>query len=457
MSRRIRPAAAIAPLLPLALVLAVLLASARLAGATACLSEPATLDDQRALDAWRVATAAACPCDGVADHVTYRRCARDVAAERVAGGALRRECLRTARAIARGGVCGTAQVACGRVRQSDQSAGCARRMAAACIDDRRFAQRACAQTHCADVVEWTAGTCLDPRQPGPFAPGFRSVTYTKDSAASPGTPRLLATSIWYPAPAGSGPISSSTGGVDGAPLDPSGGPYPLVLFSHGSCGYPQQSKFLTPLLASHGFVVVAPPHPGNTIAEIPNCNTPAAIAAAIVERPQDVVFVLDQILAANQDPASPFHGAIDAARVAMTGHSFGGLTTYLVTAIEPRIDVAVALAPAALAASTLPVPSLTMLGSIDSVISNPNARAAYARSAAPKLLVEIAHSGHYSFSDFCFPGSDCNPPATLTSDEAHAAALRFVLPFLKVHLAGDPAWAPLLGPPARAGFVYAAE
>jgi hypothetical protein len=37
-------------------------------------------------------------------------------------------------------------------------------------------------------------------------------------------------------------------------------------------------------------------------------------------------------------------------------HSFGGMTTYLVTAIEPRVKVAVPMAPVALANSTLPAP-----------------------------------------------------------------------------------------------------
>jgi dienelactone hydrolase len=137
-------------------------------------------------------------------------------------------------------------------------------------------------------------------------------------------------------------------------------------------------------------------------------------------------------------------------------HSFGGMTTYLVTAIEPRVKVAVPMAPVALANSTLPVPSRTMLGAVDGVVSNAAARDAYARSASPKLLVEIEHAGHYAFSDFCRAGSDCNPPTTLTPDEAHDAVLRFVLPFLKRHLTGDATWAPFL-PPAQPGFVDAAE
>jgi predicted dienelactone hydrolase len=437
---------------------AIVLFIARAAGAQPCLSEPATLDDQRALAALRAATDTACPCAGFTKRGAYQHCARGVTNNAVLGGTLRSECLRTARQQTRGAACGSSRVACGRVRNSDRRFDCRLSSTSACTDNGRYTRTACsAETHCADVIDWTAGTCFDVRSFGPYAPGYRSITYTKDSVVSPGTPRPLATSIWYPAPPGSAPIAPATGGVQDAPLDASGGPYPLVLFSHGSCGTPVQSKFLTPLLASWGFVVVAPPHPGNTIAEFPTCSTPAAQVNSFLERPQDVVFVLNQVLAANLDAGSPLFGSIDPSRIGMSGHSFGGLTTYLVTGIEPRITAAVAMAPATLAASTLPVPSLTMLGATDAVISNPSARAAYDRSVTPKWLVEIEHAGHFAFSDFCLAASGCGVAGTLTTAEANAAALRYVLPFLKVYVEGDPAWAPLLEAPAQPGFVYVSE
>ncbi|MCB1028061.1 MAG: hypothetical protein KDB24_09890, partial [Microthrixaceae bacterium] len=40
----------------------------------------------------------------------------------------------------------------------------------------------------------------------------------------------------------------------------SDGPYPVVLFSHGFAGFPEQSADLVTHLASWGFVVVAPDH-----------------------------------------------------------------------------------------------------------------------------------------------------------------------------------------------------
>ena len=193
------------------------------------------------------------------------------------------------------------------------------------------------------------------------------------------------------------------------------------------------SPFLTPLIASYGFIVAAPP-PRQYAAEFPACGSARP-------RPRrsrnDIIFVTDQLLAANADNTSPFFGAIDPDRIGMSGHSFGGLTTYLVSALDARYKIAVPMAPAALFTPTLTVPSLTMMGAIDSVVNNVQTRAAYDRSSAPKMKVEIAHAGHFAFSDGCFPSADCNPPTTLTQDEAHQQVLRWVVPFLRRYLAED--------------------
>jgi predicted dienelactone hydrolase len=279
------------------------------------------------------------------------------------------------------------------------------------------------------------------------------VTFTKPSAVDPMEERSLETAIWYPAATGSGPINSAVGAVLDAPPATGDGAWPVVMFSHGSCGYPLQSPFLTAFLASWGFVVAAPPHPGNTIFQFPACGTPAAQAASFVERPRDVVFVLDRLLAGSGGAAF-LDGTLDADRIGMMGHSFGGLTTYLATALDPRFKVAVSLAPAVFGVHPLAVPSLTMLGTIDSVVDNPATRTVYAQGVSPRYLVEIEHAGHYAFSSNCFPASDCNPPVTLTQDEAHALVLRYVLPFLQVHLVGDERFAPLLGVPSRPGLLY---
>jgi len=441
-----------------AAVLSTLLAAAVVQAQDACLTGASTLGDQRAFATLDTSTESSCPCADATTRRAWQRCAKGVLKTTLAGGMLRPECEKSAKKNLRGTSCGGPALPCGSVPLADDGAPtCALKKAKDCKDTRRLDRTACAsETACSDVVDWTAGTCLDPRDPGRYAAGVRVITWTKDSAASPGTPRPLETVIWYPAAAGSGPVDSVYGGVVDAPIDPSGGPYPVVLFSHGSCGYPLQSTFLTPLLASRGYIVVAPPHPGNTIYELPACQT--NLGTSFVERPQDMIFVLDQIIAAGQDAMSPFFGAVDGTRVAMTGHSFGGLTTFLVSALDARITAAVAMAPAALATSKFTgIPSLIALGNIDATVNNTNNRQAYANSDAPKLLVEVEHAGHYAFSNGCFPSPDCNPPTTLTQDEAHAFVLRYVIPFIDRYLGGNEAAAPLLGPPTAPGLLYQAD
>jgi dienelactone hydrolase len=422
----------------------------------ACLTGASTLPDQRAIVALRAALESACPCATAESRSSFRRCAKGVLAATLADTTLRSECERTGRRLIKGATCGSDRVACGRVRSTAaEPVSCKVRRDTTCADTAVLAQTPCdAQNFCADVVDWTAGTCSDVRVRGPFGAGVTHITFTKPSAVDPLQPRALDTYIWYPTAAGAGPIDGGTNAVIDAPLDASGGPYPIVLFSHGSCGYALQSSFLMPLIAARGYVVVAPPHPGNTIAEFPDCGALANQVDSVVERPEDMMFVLDEMLAANADSLSPFFGTLDPSRVAMTGHSFGGLTTYLVQARDPRITVAVPMAPATgPTQGGLTVPSLTFLGVIDTNVSNPNARLAYGRSSAPKALVEIEHAGHYAFSNLCFASASCNPPVTLTQAEAHDGVLRWIIPFLEWRLRGDETFASFFEAPQPPGFV----
>lgn len=441
----------------------------------ACREGDTALADERALASFRTTLDESCPCadyDGSAgrNRRDYRACATDVLERAQADGTIGDACIATAKDVIEGSVCGTRGVACATVAgTSSPRATCKVTSAASCrsVTGRRTrlpelagtaaspptspfvaggaARNACAsEDFCADVVEWTAGTCFDTREDGPYGVGFRDVRLVKQSANDPTQERVLDAVVWYPTTPGAGPIEIGSRAVRDAALDASGGPYPVVMFSHGSCGFERQSLFLTPWLATHGFIVVAVPHPGNTLFEFPDCRTGDAQVKSAAERPRDMVFGLDWILAAGEDPASPFFGAVDPSRIAMTGHSFGGLTTYLTTALDDRFTVAVPMAPATGPRSELTIPSLTLYGEIDSVVSNPGVFAAYERSSGPKRLVGIEDAGHYAFSDSCFPSADCNPPATLTQDEAHERVKRQILPFLKVFLAGDQSWAPFL-------------
>lgn len=119
---------------------------------------------------------------------------------------------------------------------------------------------------------------------------------------------------------------------------------PVLTFSHGDGNEPQHASYFTEHLASWAFVVVAPPHPGNTKDDCPCTNE--SKADSLLNRVPNIMFALGSVLALHDDPSEPLGSVIDPDRLGATGYSFGGLTS-IAAAPEGRFDVIVALAPGA--------------------------------------------------------------------------------------------------------------
>jgi len=286
--------------------------------------------------------------------------------------------------------------------------------------------------------------------PGPHAVGMTTLTFTKASETT-GAPRVLDTVIWYPAVPGTGVAGNGTDARRDAVV--ARRRWPLVMFSHGSCGFPGQSPFFTAGLASWGFIVAAPPHPGNTTSEFPHCADPPAEVDSFLNRVADIRFVIDQLLAHARDPASPFARRINPRRIGMSGHSFGGQTTLRVAAADSRVRGAVALAPAIVAITDLRIRTPTMVfgGQLDSLTPfETDSRGAFALLQGPRFLVEILNTGHCGFAILCAPllcGRGCEP-GTLPLDEAHRLTLRYAVPFFLRYVAGRGHFGKLLRPAA---------
>jgi predicted dienelactone hydrolase len=272
-------------------------------------------------------------------------------------------------------------------------------------------------------------------QRGPLDVGRMIVPYTKKSETT-GEPRELDTFIWYPATVEGGAPGTVT---NDAPVAEQR--WPIIMFSHGSCGLPAQSPFYVETLASWGFIVAAPPHPGNQVTD-PGCTGagPSEVADSYANRVADIRFVLDQLLAASSDPSSPFYRRIDPRRIGMSGHSFGGQTTLRVAAADARIDGAVALAPAAPIGITVRTPTLILGSELDSLTPyDDDIAKAYATLAGPRYLVELLDVGHCAYAVACVPafcGAGCEP-GTLTDEQAHALTLHYALPFFLKYVAGN--------------------
>ena len=161
-----------------------------------------------------------------------------------------------------------------------------------------------------------------PDQRGPFEVGL-STMYFKDPNG-----KSLVADVWYPAAPSDDavlaeyePLNVTGTAYRNPPIDLSAGPHPLVAFSHGYISIRFQSFYMMEHLASHGFVIVAPDHPHNTLFD----NNPDMDVQMMLERPGDVIHSVNHLLAQNDMPGL-FLNTIRDDTYAAIGHSFGAVT-----------------------------------------------------------------------------------------------------------------------------------
>jgi len=269
---------------------------------------------------------------------------------------------------------------------------------------------------------------------GAFAVGVTTITFTKTSVTT-GAPRPLATVIWYPAVARTGTPEEL--GLRDAEVRRRR--FPLIVFSHGSCGGPDEATYLTKELASQGFIVAAPPHPGNTKADLPGCLDTASFLDSVVNRVPDVRFVIDSMLAENASRFSRFAHRLRPDAIGMSGLSFGGFTTLLAAQEEPRLRAALALVPggtATLGPNDITIPTMIIGAEHDAVVGFAESEHAYERLAGPRFLIELLAANHLSVVDDCLGGTLC-APGDISQEAAHALVLRYAVPFVQRYVRGD--------------------
>ncbi|MEG4944076.1 alpha/beta hydrolase [Microcoleus sp. F4-D5] len=145
---------------------------------------------------------------------------------------------------------------------------------------------------------------LQPQLPGPYTWKKSSVTLT-----SPTRPRTFDMDIYLP--------------------QGSQQPAPVVVISHGLGSDRLSFQYLAKHLASYGFAVAVPEHPGSNAQQIQDLVTgranQVAEPAEFVNRPLDIKDLLDYLTKlSTTDPA--YQGQLDLQRVGVIGQSFGGYT-----------------------------------------------------------------------------------------------------------------------------------
>lgn len=344
---------------------------------------------------------------------------------------------------------------------------------------------------------------------GPYAVGVRDfvIEATKE------TTRPLTVSVWYPAlnpkklpeaityelgfPTNAQPTFTIAGRAlrDAAP-DLSGGPYPLLVHSHGGWGFRQDLVYLMEHLASHGFVVMAAGHEDNWGVFFEN------LYRSEISRPRDISREID-FAEALTAAGGALPGLINTNYVAVSGFSFGGKValekvgarlnlveqqkvycatmkdlditcSFYTTPIEEmaklagldalpngpwpdwsdsRVDVAVLFEPGEGSLGALPVEVKTPVLLIEGTIDAPG----YGWdgiASKEKTAVTLENAGHVMFMNACAaqPGMAAGGYFGVCSDpvwdmnRVHDLTNHFVTAFLLAELKGDADAAKALAP-----------
>jgi pimeloyl-ACP methyl ester carboxylesterase len=186
------------------------------------------------------------------------------------------------------------------------------------------------------------------------------------------------------------------------PSDRQGGPYPLLIYSHGYMSEYKEGDYLLDFLASHGYVAVS--------VNFPLSNGRAPGGAVVSDTPRqagDVAFLIDQMLAANKQPDNPLFGRVDADRIAVLGLSLGGLTTELAAfgpkLKDPRIRAAISMAgpsvfltPEFFEGATIPL--MYIGGTADAIVPFPENAQPIPQKYKNSVLVALDQGSHVGFA-----------------------------------------------------------
>ena len=103
---------------------------------------------------------------------------------------------------------------------------------------------------------------------------------------------------------------------------------PVVVISHGLGSDRTTFRYLAEHLASYGFAVAVPEHPGSNAAQlqalIAGTVSEAAAPSEFVDRPLDIKYLLDDLT--RRAKSDPRYGRLNLEQVGVLGQSFGGYT-----------------------------------------------------------------------------------------------------------------------------------
>jgi len=254
----------------------------------------------------------------------------------------------------------------------------------------------------------------DPAVKGPWPVGTKTVELQNGQGS------LLKTEIWYPALPGSeagremeryqlkqflpaadaAKIPDSVDTLQACdcyrdlPLDTHHGPYPAILFIHGTASFRTASLTQAVHWASRGFVVIAADHPYIQLKQLKQ----NFLGALLAKQARDGANIIKQ-LHESPDQIAFLRQHIDLNRIGVAGHSAGGFAAGTLHSI-PGVRVIIPMAGGGVGIGTNES-SLVLGAENDGIASYSMQISGYDTTASPKRLVGLANAGHLAFTDIC--------------------------------------------------------
>lgn len=295
------------------------------------------------------------------------------------------------------------------------------------------------------LVAWAAPALAEPykAQPGPYAVQAQNGIWQ-----DPSRDRDIPYKVYF------------------APEAP--GPRPVVIFSHGLGGSREGAAYIGERLASWGYVAVHIQHPGSDEAVWKGLTDMQAIIAALVESAKNIqnsidrfndIYLVIAALNSMNEPGEFLAGRLDMARLGMSGHSFGAVSTLVAAGMrlgpngqyqfkEKSFRAGIAYSPNKpqyarsydKAFSDIRIPILHFTGTEDANPIDPDAVPADRRvpfdhiQAHGQYLITLAGGDHMVFS-----GTPRLAGPRATDEAYHALILEASLAFWDAYLMDDPA------------------
>lgn len=103
------------------------------------------------------------------------------------------------------------------------------------------------------------------------------------------------------------------------------GKTPVLVFSHGLASRPEDFDQVAKKMASYGFLVALPQHPGSDLIQaqalLDRTSRQGYYPTEFIDRPKDISYVIDELERRN---ATEFGDRLELTKVGVAGHSFGG-------------------------------------------------------------------------------------------------------------------------------------